>query len=82
VPVPMPVLPDAQDGVPGPAARDQVCELLRAWSDGDGSALERLTPIAIAISPDAGQNIPAYYGCGVLSVSVGWQTPNRRFARR
>jgi RNA polymerase sigma factor (TIGR02999 family) len=41
----MPLLPNAQDGAPGPAARDQVCELLRAWSDGDTSALERLTPI-------------------------------------
>ncbi len=29
----------------GRAAKDQVCELLRAWSDGDTSALERLTPI-------------------------------------
>jgi RNA polymerase sigma factor (TIGR02999 family) len=38
-------LPDPQDGASGPAARDQVCELLRAWSAGDASALERLTPI-------------------------------------
>ncbi len=36
---------DAQDGEVGRAARDQVCELLRAWSDGDTGALERLTPI-------------------------------------
>jgi RNA polymerase sigma-70 factor (ECF subfamily) len=43
----MPRSPNAQDGVtgPGPGAGDQVCELLRAWSDGDASALERLTPI-------------------------------------
>ena len=27
------------------AAKDQVAELLRAWSAGDTSALERLTPI-------------------------------------
>jgi RNA polymerase sigma factor (TIGR02999 family) len=38
-------LPDAQGGATGRAARDQVCELLRAWSAGDASALERLTPI-------------------------------------
>ena len=38
-------MPDAQDGDAGPAATDQVCELLRAWSEGDTSALERLTPI-------------------------------------
>jgi RNA polymerase sigma factor (TIGR02999 family) len=38
-------LPDTQDGEAGRAAKDQVCELLRAWSDGDTSALERLTPI-------------------------------------
>ena len=36
---------DAQDGATGRAANDQVCELLRAWTDGDTSALERLTPI-------------------------------------
>src|SRR3954464_9855493 len=29
----------------GRAASDDVCELLRAWSAGDTSALERLTPI-------------------------------------
>jgi RNA polymerase sigma-70 factor (ECF subfamily) len=38
-------LPEIQDGDAGRAAKDQVCELLRAWSDGDTSALERLTPI-------------------------------------
>jgi len=38
-------LPDAQDGSSGRAANDQVGELLRAWTDGDASALERLTPI-------------------------------------
>jgi len=38
-------LPDAQDGEAGRAAKDQVCELLRAWNDGDTSALEKLTPI-------------------------------------
>ena len=38
-------MPDAQDREAGRAAKDQVCELLRAWSDGDTSALERLTPI-------------------------------------
>ena len=36
---------EAQDGAPGRAAKDQVGELLRAWSDGDTGALERLTPI-------------------------------------
>ena len=36
---------DAQDGTTGRAANDQVCELLRAWTDGDTSALGRLTPI-------------------------------------
>ena len=36
---------EAQDGEAGQAAKDQVCELLRAWGDGDTSALERLTPI-------------------------------------
>jgi RNA polymerase sigma-70 factor (ECF subfamily) len=41
----MKLLPAAQDGDDGPAATDQVCELLRAWSNGDTSALERLTPI-------------------------------------
>jgi RNA polymerase sigma-70 factor (ECF subfamily) len=39
------LLSDAQDGATGRAAKDQVGELLRAWSDGDTSALERLTPI-------------------------------------
>ena len=39
------LLRQAQDGEVGRAAKDQVCELLRAWSDGDASALERLTPI-------------------------------------
>ena len=38
-------LREAQDGATGRAAKDNVCELLRAWSDGDTSALERLTPI-------------------------------------
>jgi RNA polymerase sigma-70 factor (ECF subfamily) len=38
-------LPDAQGGSSGRAANDQVGELLRAWTDGDASALERLTPI-------------------------------------
>ena len=37
-------LREAQDGEAGRAGRDRVCELLRAWSDGDTSALERLTP--------------------------------------
>ena len=36
---------EARDGASGRAAKDQVVELLRAWSDGDTSALERLTPI-------------------------------------
>jgi RNA polymerase sigma-70 factor (ECF subfamily) len=36
-------LREAQDGATGRAAKDQVCELLRAWSDGDASAFERLT---------------------------------------
>ena len=36
---------EAQDGATGRPAKDKVCELLRAWSDGDASALERLTPI-------------------------------------
>ncbi|HXI27999.1 MAG TPA: sigma-70 family RNA polymerase sigma factor [Vicinamibacterales bacterium] len=36
---------DLQDSAIGRAASDQVGELLRAWSDGDASALERLTPI-------------------------------------
>jgi len=38
-------LPDADDGGAGRAAKDQVGELLRAWTEGDASALERLTPI-------------------------------------
>ena len=38
-------MPDTQDGAAGRATKDQVGELLRAWSDGDTSALERLTPI-------------------------------------
>jgi RNA polymerase sigma-70 factor (ECF subfamily) len=38
-------LREAPDGEAGRAAKDQVCELLRAWSAGDTSALERLTPI-------------------------------------
>ena len=38
-------MPDAQGREAGRPAKDQVCELLRAWSDGDTSALERLTPI-------------------------------------
>jgi RNA polymerase sigma-70 factor, ECF subfamily len=37
-------LREAQDGEAGGTGRDRVCELLRAWSDGDTSALERLTP--------------------------------------
>lgn len=36
---------DAQDGATDRAAKSQVCELLSAWSAGDTSALERLTPI-------------------------------------
>jgi RNA polymerase sigma factor (TIGR02999 family) len=39
------LLRQAQDGDVGRAAKDQVCELLRVWSAGDTSALERLTPI-------------------------------------
>ena len=35
---------EAQDGEAGGAGGDRVCDLLRAWSDGDTSALERLTP--------------------------------------
>ena len=38
-------LREAQDGEARRAAKDQVCELLRAWCDGDTSTLERLTPI-------------------------------------
>jgi RNA polymerase sigma-70 factor (ECF subfamily) len=38
-------LREARDADAGRPARDQVGELLRAWSDGDTSALERLTPI-------------------------------------
>jgi RNA polymerase sigma factor (TIGR02999 family) len=38
-------LQDARVSSTGRAAKDQVCELLRAWSDGDTSALERLAPI-------------------------------------
>jgi len=39
-------LRDVQEGGAAErAAKDQVCELLRAWSGGDTSALERLTPI-------------------------------------
>ena len=34
------LLREAQDGATGRAAKDQLCELLRAWSDGDTSALE------------------------------------------
>jgi RNA polymerase sigma factor (TIGR02999 family) len=41
-------LPDTQDGDAARAAKDQVRGLLRAWSDGDTSALERLTPIVYA----------------------------------
>ena len=36
---------EAKDGATGPAAKGEVCELLHAWSAGDTSALERLTPI-------------------------------------
>ena len=36
---------DTQDGATDRAAKSQVCELLHAWSAGDTSALERLTPI-------------------------------------
>jgi RNA polymerase sigma-70 factor, ECF subfamily len=39
------LLRETQRGGTPQAAKDQVCELLRAWSDGDTSALERLTPI-------------------------------------
>jgi len=38
-------LQDAPESATGRAATDQVGELLRAWSDGDTSALERLAPI-------------------------------------
>jgi len=38
-------LREAKDGATGPAAKGEVCELLHAWSAGDTSALERLTPI-------------------------------------
>jgi RNA polymerase sigma-70 factor (ECF subfamily) len=38
-------LQEARDDATGRAAKDQVGELLRAWSNGDTSALERLTPI-------------------------------------
>jgi RNA polymerase sigma-70 factor, ECF subfamily len=38
-------LQDAGESAAGRAAKDQVCALLRAWSDGDTSALERLAPI-------------------------------------
>jgi RNA polymerase sigma-70 factor (ECF subfamily) len=38
----------AQDNVTGRRGKDEVCGLLRAWSDGDASALERLTPIVYA----------------------------------
>jgi RNA polymerase sigma factor (TIGR02999 family) len=38
-------LQDARESAAERAAKDQVCELLRAWSDGDTSALERLAPI-------------------------------------
>jgi len=41
-------LPRAQDNVTGRRGKDEVCGLLRAWSDGDASALERLTPIVYA----------------------------------
>lgn len=41
-------MPKAQGNVTGPVGKDEVCGLLRAWSDGDGSALERLTPIVYA----------------------------------
>jgi RNA polymerase sigma-70 factor (ECF subfamily) len=41
-------LGDEPDGATGQTAKDQVCELLRAWSGGDTSALERLTPIVYA----------------------------------
>ena len=36
---------DTRQGAAGRAATDEVCELLRAWSNGDSSALEKLTPI-------------------------------------
>jgi RNA polymerase sigma factor (TIGR02999 family) len=36
---------DARQSATGRAARDDVCELLRAWSDGDARALERLAPV-------------------------------------
>jgi RNA polymerase sigma factor (TIGR02999 family) len=38
-------LRDGQDGATGRAGNVQVNELLRAWTDGDASALQRLTPI-------------------------------------
>ena len=41
-------MPRAQDNVTGRRGKDEVCGLLRAWSDGDASALERLTPIVYA----------------------------------
>ena len=36
---------DARVSSTGRAGKDQVCELLRAWSDGDARALERLAPV-------------------------------------
>jgi RNA polymerase sigma-70 factor (ECF subfamily) len=44
-PTTIPLLPDPQDGEAGRTAKDQVGELLRSWSHGDTTALERLTPI-------------------------------------
>ena len=38
-------MPDTPQGDTGRATKDEVCELLRAWSSGDTSALEKLTPI-------------------------------------
>jgi RNA polymerase sigma factor (TIGR02999 family) len=38
-------LQDAPESATGRAANDQVGELLRAWSEGDTSALARLAPI-------------------------------------
>src|SRR5678815_280956 len=38
-------MPDTPQGDTGRATKDEVCELLRAWSSGDTTALEKLTPI-------------------------------------
>jgi hypothetical protein len=38
-----PIRPEHSEG--GPSASGKVSELLQAWTDGDRSVLERLTPI-------------------------------------